>query len=165
MINQNDLPDIMYFGSSKPINELKGRVFLTPHIGIASLFIIDIGDLFPKGYRTRCNLSYRQWNMPNDMLTEPLNMVNIVHNIVFYENKIFKGQSSGYIHAIDITNVKDKLTLFTTNDPDREVVYSGEEPLTIISITPHTLLWELAFHASEARKHGVGVAEPISESL
>ena len=40
MFDFNDLPDIMYFGSSKQITELKIRVFLTPHKGLASLFII-----------------------------------------------------------------------------------------------------------------------------
>ncbi len=40
-----NLPDIMYFGSPKQVNELSGRVFLTPHMRIASLFTIDLGNL------------------------------------------------------------------------------------------------------------------------
>jgi len=39
MINYENLPDIMYFGASKQIRELKGKIFLIPHIGIASCFI------------------------------------------------------------------------------------------------------------------------------
>ena len=98
-INHSELPNIMYFGSSKQIHELKNRVFLTPYIGIASLFIIDNSDLFPKGYSISCNLGYRQWNYSNDLLAEPLKMVNVRHNIVAFENETFKGKSSGYIHT------------------------------------------------------------------
>ena len=159
MLNHNELPDTMYFGSSKQILELKNKVFLTPHIGIASLFIID--GLFPKGYNINCNIGYRQWSSPNDLLAEPLKMVNVLHNIVAFENETFEGKSSGYIHVVDISNVKDKLSLFVTNDPDREVIYNGEDPLTIIKIIPHTVQWDFNFSQDEVERHGVGTVEKI----
>lgn len=56
MLDYQKLPNIMYFGASKQFHELNGRVFLTPYIGIASLFIINIPDLFPKGYQIKCNI-------------------------------------------------------------------------------------------------------------
>ncbi|MCL2014916.1 MAG: hypothetical protein FWG68_01550 [Defluviitaleaceae bacterium] len=162
-MNFNELPNIMYFGASKQIIELKGSVFLTPHIGIASLFIIDIDNgLFPVGYETNCNIGYRQWNWSNDLLAEPLKIVNVTHNIPTLEDKSFKGLSSGYIHVVDISNVKDKLSLFATNDPDREVIYNGEEPLTIIKFIPHTLNWDFNFCQEDLKRHGVGTAKKIT---
>lgn len=71
MLNCSNLPEIMFFGSSKRVGKLKGRVFLSPHIGIASLFIIDVDDLFntfPAGYETSCNISYRQWYFPQRLV-------------------------------------------------------------------------------------------------
>ena len=159
MLNYNELPDIMYFGAAKKINELKDRVFLTPHIGIASLFIID--GLFPKGYRINCNIGYRQWNCSNDLLTEPLKKVNVTHNIPDFENETFEGQSSGYIHVINISKVKDKLSLFVTNNPDREVIYNGEEPLIIVKYIPHTVQWDFNFSQDDVKQFGIGTAEKI----
>ncbi len=164
MINVDKLPDTMYFGSSKRFDILKGRVFLTPHIGIASLFIIDINDLFeayPKGYKTSCNISYRQWSYPNDLLTKPLEEVNVYHNIAAFEKEFGEGKSSGFIHTVDITYVKDKLSLFTTNNPDREVIYNGDEPLTIIECIPHTVKWDFKFNPEDVKLNGVGTAEKI----
>ena len=164
MFDFNELPDIMYFGASKQMSILKGRVFLTPYMGIASLFIIDKNDLFrsfPKGYKTRCNISYRQWGYSNDLLLKPLEIVNAYHNIVVFENESSKGVSCGYIHVVNINNVKDKLSLFDTNNPDREVIYSGEEPLTIINCIPHTVKWDFCFSQEDVKRHGIGIAEKI----
>lgn len=161
MLNYNVLPDIMYFGASKQIIELKNKVFLTPHIGIASLFIINVDDLFPKGYEINCNLGYRQWSYSNDLLTEPLKKVNVIHNIMDFENKIFEGQSNGYIHVIDISKVKDKLSLFVTNDPDREIIYNGKESLTVVKCIPHNVKWDFSFSQDEVEKHGMGIAKKI----
>jgi len=159
MLNYNELPDIMYFGATKQILELKSRVFLTPHMGIASLFTID--GLFPNGYRINCNIGYRQWNYSNDLLTEPLKTVNVLHNITALKNETFEGQSSGYIHVIDISKVKDKLSLFVTNDPDREVIYNGDTPLNIVKIISHTVKWDFNFSQDEVEKYGVGTIEKI----
>ena len=161
MLHHDELPDKMYFGSSKKIIELRGRVFLTPHIGLATLFIIDDKDLFPVGYKTSCNLSYQQWNYSNDLLAEPLKMVNVRHNIMAFEDEIFKGQSSGYIHVVDISKVKDKMSLFVTNDPDREVIYNSEEVLSIIEIIPHTVSWDFTFNPDDVKQFGVGTAEKL----
>jgi len=163
MLTDICLPDVMYFGASSQIPELKTRVFLSPHIGIASLFVIDTDDLFPKGYTVCCNLSYRQWDFPNELLAQPLATVNVLHNIPAFEHRIFNGCSSGIIYKIDTRGVKDRLTLFETNDPDREVVYHGEEPLTILERFPWIVQWDFRFSPSEVEKHGAGTA--IEEGL
>ena len=155
------LPNVMYFGASKAMTELKDQVFLTPHIGIASLFIIDTDDLFakfPKGYRYHCNIAYRQWNYPDDRLAAPLQMVNAFHNIAELANEYYEGQSSGTIHVVDISGVKDRLLLFTTNDPNREVVYHGDSPLAVIRHLPHTVRWDFCFSGDDVQKHGPGTA-------
>jgi len=150
----DDLPDTMYFGAPRWVGELKNRVFLTPYMGIASLFIIDKNDLLAFAGNCSFNLGYRQWYCPNDQLKEPLKVVNMIHNIKELENEVFTGRSCGYIYEVDIHNVKDKLSQFVTNDPGREVIYTGEEPLPIVKCTPHSLRWDFRFDPEEAGKHG-----------
>ncbi len=159
MLDINNIPDTLYFASSKKISELKDQVFLTPHIGIASLFIIDTNDLFPKGYEINCNLGYRQWDYPNNLLSEPLKHINVLHNIVSFKNKVFKGYSSGYIYEIDVNQVKENLSLFISNNSDREVIYNGDNALNIIQCIPHTVQWDFTFSEYEVNKHGIGTAE------
>lgn len=136
-------------------------MFLTPHIGLATLFIIDAVDLFPIGYKTSCNLSYRQWNYSNELLNEPLKMVNVHHNIVAFEGKTFEGQSSGYVHVVDVRKIKHKLSLYVTNNPDREVIYEGDEVLPIIEIIPHTVKWDFTFNMDDVKQFGIGTAEKL----
>ena len=168
MMNHERLPDIMYFGASKQISELKGEVFLTPHIGIASCFVIDVDDLFgqfPKGYDYKCNISYRQWDYPNEELQEPLGVVNVTHNIEELEGEVFEGESRGYIHVVDISSVKDKLSLFTTNNQDREVIYRGDEPLIVIECIPCVVKWDFGFSKADVEIHGVGIIKRVNERL
>lgn len=54
------------------------------------------------------------------------------------------------------------MSLFVTNDPDREVIYMGEKPLNIISCISHTIEWTLNFSQAEVEKNGVGTAEKLS---
>lgn len=161
MLNYEKLPNIMYFGTSKKIEILKDKVFLTPYIGIASLFIINDNDIFPKGYKTKCNLTYKQWNYPNELLKYPQKTVNINHNIPLFKNEIYKGTANGFIYKINIEDIKDKLSLFVTNNPDREVIYNGENPLKIIEIIPHTLEWDFSFNEINVQKYGMGTAEKV----
>jgi len=151
----NDLPDIMYFGAPQRIKELKNRVFLTPHIGIASLFIIDKNKVQQFTNEYNFNIGYRQWTFSNDQLKAPLNEVNMLHNIPKFENKVFAGEASGYIYEVDIRDVKNKLSLFVTNDPNREVIYNGQESFPIVRCIPHNLWWDFKFDLEEVKKHGV----------
>jgi len=133
------IPDIMYFGSDKRVSDLRGRVFLSPHIGIASMFIIPKGSIKSlKGYSY--NKEYEEWNYPNSKLQQPLSSVNIRHNVPNIK-KEETGESSGYIYKINVSKVKDKLRPFVTNNMDREVIYEASEPLEIIEVIPHRLKW------------------------
>lgn len=156
MFDFNLLPNIMYFGASKEYKELKGQVFLTPYLGIASLFIIDTSDLFPKGYDVMCNLDYEEWYYDKRLLLNPLINTTVTHNISEWKNEIFTGHYSGYIHVIDISHIKDKIALYNTNDPEREVVYNGDISLKIIDVIPHTINWSFKYSIDNFIKNGFG---------
>lgn len=145
----------MYFASPNEIKELKGRVFLTPHIGIASLFIINKEELPAESRGYSFNIGYRQWSFPNEKLQQALSTVNMIHNIRELSKQVLTGQSKGYIYKIDVNDIKDELSLFVTNDPDREVIYNGEKPLKIMDCITHTLDWDFTFDQEEENKYGL----------
>lgn len=165
-IMQN-LPDKLYFSSSVKMDKLTGRVFLTPHIGIASLFIVNLKpvmrDYFAKYAdheltKFNYNSGYEEWNWDNDKLQKPLDMIHINHNVPEY-TQVETGSSSGFIHVVDISSVKDQLKTFVTNNPDREVIYEGNETLPIIEVIPHTVNWEINYNESNTIEHGKGFVE------
>lgn len=165
-IMQN-LPDKLYFASSVKMDKLTGRVFLTPHIGIASLFIVNLKpvmrDYFAKYAdheltKFNYNSGYEEWNWDNDKLQKPLDMIHINHNVPEY-TQVETGSSSGFIHVVDISSVKDQLKTFVTNNPDREVIYEGNETLPIIEVIPHTVNWEINYNESNTIEHGKGFVE------
>ena len=90
-------------------------------------------------------------------------MVNARHNIIAFEHVIFKGCSSGFIYNADITKIKNKLPLFETKDPDREVVYYGDEPLTILACTPCTVQWDFCFSPDDVKKCGIGIVTKMNK--
>ena len=125
---------------------------MTPHIGIASVFIIGrddimkpfIFDTFGKMPRSMSyHTTYAEFYLSNTMLTEPFDMVNIYHNISDLSGLEREGISSGWMHVID---VKDQLELYDENpNADREVIYNGDRPLKIIEMIPHTAMWKLRY--------------------
>lgn len=140
---QSMVPNILYFGSDKKITELKGKVFLTPYIGIASMFVtrgIKIKSLHGYYY----NRGYKEWSLQNNKLCEPLNTVHITHNLKEITT-IESGTAEGFIYSIDATNIKNKLSLYLTNDSTREVVYNSSVPLKIIKVVPHKIKWTCQF--------------------
>ena len=163
-----NLPDVMYFSSPRQLSELKGRVFLSPYAGISSIFIIDRADVMREYFRKyndgklnrfSYNTGYKEWGLPDNELTSPLNHVHITHNVPRFQ-EVENGESSGYIYEIDISGIKDKLELFNMNpNSNREVIYNGSEPLKINRVTPHTLKWEIKFGPENAKKHGDGIVE------
>lgn len=164
MFTMENLPDILYFASPRKQKTLKGKVFLTPYLGIASIFIIDrrkVMDAYFKeqlGYvpkKSSYNLGYSEWEYHNSRLQKPLTMVNIKHNIPDVTG-IGNGVAQGYIHVVDISSVKDKLHTFVTNDPDREVIYEGKDPLLITNIIPHEVQYRISFDITEVERFGKG---------
>lgn len=167
-----DIPNIMYFSSPTKVTELKGRVFLTPYIGISSIFTIDrfnvLKDyarkmLVSKQVFLNANIGYDEWGLPNSKLLKPLSLVHMTHNIKDLPG-VAKGTSTGYIYTVDISDIdKDQLSMFVTMDPDREIIYKGNKPLKIIHVQEHTANWELRFDPENMARHGVGSVK-IAES-
>lgn len=169
----NNLPDTMYFSSPFKIDELKGRVFLSPHIGISSLFLIDRFNII-RNYAKRvigdtvigvnCNMGYDEWGLPGSQLDSPLDMVHMRHNVKELTG-VETGTSSGYIYTIDVSRVKNSLTPHGNNSVDREVIYNGQEPLNIVSIQHHTVAWEMRFSEEEVKYHGNGSLIFLPDSI
>lgn len=151
----NNIPDIMYFGSNKEIDTLKNEVFLTPFIGVASMFIVDIKDIKMLRH-SDCNIGYEEWNYSDEKLKAPLKEVHINHNIKEITN-VEKGISKGFIYKINISKVKDKLSLFVTNDPYRELIYNDSKALNIIEVISHEIEWTCSFSQENANCHGYGI--------
>jgi len=148
----DNLPNIMYFGSDKLLSELRGKIFLTPHIGIASLFIQNTSSIkLLRG--CSCNIEYMEWDYPNEKLQHPLELVSMTHSLKEI-TEIEEGISNGYIYKIDISKIKDKLSLFITNDPDREVIYWENKPLNILEVISHTIRWKCQYDKNNAIRHG-----------
>lgn len=164
----DNLPNILYFSSPVKVNELKGKVFLTPHIGISSIFIVDRFNIL-RNYASKilavkqlsinANIEYDEWRYPNHKLMKPLSLIHMTHNIKDLPG-IATGTSSGYIYTVDISNIsKTQLSMFVTMDPDREIIYNGDVPLKIINVQEHTANWELRFDPGNAASHGVGTVK------
>lgn len=173
-IDNYSFPNIMYFSSPSKITELKGRVFLSPHIAISSLFIVDRFDILKQYaakvlgndiYGMDCNIGYDEWDLPKDKLNNPVNMVHMKHNIRDIIG-VETGSSSGYIYSVDVSNVKDKLSSYNGSDIEKEVVYNGTKPLNIIKEIKHTVKWSLKFSEDEVKRHGEGsvITEEYAES-
>lgn len=149
------LPNVLYFASKEKKEKLSGKkLFLTPYKGIASLFIASeyMNESLRKWVKNKtgksrprisCNISYDEWSYDNYKVNRPLSVIHANHNIPEITDTI-SGTASGYIHSVDVSKVKDKLKVFSTNDPNREVVYSGED-LVPVDVIQHNVKWELKF--------------------
>lgn len=121
------------------------------------MFIVDKKDLIlPKYRKCSFNIGYKEWEYPDSKLKNVLNEVHITHNIKSI-NSIERGKSSGYIYTIDVSKIKNKLSLFITEDQNREVIYNGDESLKIIKVEPHSIEWTFEYDQNNADKHGYGV--------
>lgn len=160
--NLNLLPDVMYFSSpteikSKTIGSKSPRgLFLSPYIGISSIFIIDRHKIMKEYfenilsqnnrevYRSNYNIEYDEWNLPDQQLTHPLSKVHMHHNIPNFK-EIRTGTASGFIYAIDVSSVKGELEVFSSNDANREVIYKGTARLPIKKVIEHTIEYEISY--------------------
>ena len=156
-----NLPDKLYHGSKHKLVKLDKGSFLTPHMGIASIFIVDKKELsqYTKSIKSY-NIGYEQWDWEDSQLQTPLKYVNITHNIKKID-KTFYGESSGYIYEIDISKIKNKFKTFVTNDANREVVYIGNESLSISNVITHSLKWDFKFSQKDANEFGVAESSNI----
>lgn len=176
------LPNILYFGTPNKLDsktiaaETPRGLFMTPHIGLASMFIIDrskvakeyFNSILAKNkremYRSSYNIEYKEWEYSDDQLKNPLSKVHMYHNIPQFK-EIGSGSSSGYIYAIDVSSVKNDLGLYKDSSANREVVYKGTARLPIKEVTEHKIDWEITYRKSLDGKIGTFESKPIKESV
>lgn len=163
------IPDIMYFSSPSDIKteyilaEATGQVFMSPWIGISSLFIIDrfrdAGAYFRKILlehnlellSSRYNIDYDEWWLEDSELSRPLKEAHLRHNIeAFAHVPPLRAVSSGFIYKLDVSEIKEELKLYITQDADRELVYTGKEKISVTEKIPHTIRWDLSFGGNQS---------------
>lgn len=178
-VDINDIPDKMYFGTSKPISGktigciTPRGLFLSPSIAIASIFIIDRSKEAKKYFNTilsknnremfknSYNIEYEEWDSAVDQ-QKPLSMVHMYHNIPEFKEKM-SGTSVGYIYQVDVSSIKNDLQTYITDDSKREVVYRGTENLPITGSIKHRVNWELTYMDNGTR--GTFETRVIKESV
>ena len=178
--NLNNLPDILYFSSptrlnSKTISAKAPRgLFMSPYIGISSMFIFDrkivsnhFNEILNKNnkelIKVSFNISYNEWNLPDNQLNKPLQKIHVHHNIPEFR-EIKTGVSKGFIYAIDVSSIKNELQLFTTEDANREVVYKGSNKLPIKQVIEHQIQWEISYKEDPNHVRGTFESKPLKES-
>ena len=163
------IPDIMYFSSPQDIEteylsaDITGQVFMSPWIGISSLFIIDrfrdAGAYFRKilsehnlqWLSSHYNIDYDEWLLSDTLLDRPLKEAHLRHNIeAFAHVPPLRAASSGYIYKLDVSGIKEELKLYVTEDANRELVYTGKERIPVTEKIPHTIQWELSYEIGRA---------------
>lgn len=166
----DNIPDTMYFSSPNQLQEIKGKVFMSPYIGISSIFLINrpqiVRDCMQSYYKqdignVRYNLEYKEWGLSDDDLRSPLDVVHITHNISGVTES-FSGSSSGYIYELNISGLKKQIGLFMDKSANREVVYQSDEPIPIVKVIPHTTNWKLSYDDENVSRHGNGYIELLN---
>lgn len=107
-------------------------LFTTPYPGLASIFsgrynLIKI--LREKGCR-RYNLNYDEWGLDLSELKEPLSEVHV--RVEGYPNlESFTCTFEGYIHTIDVSNIKHNLYQYPWMSDGREVLIANMKEIPI----------------------------------
>lgn len=115
--------DKLYFGSPKKYGtciELNGPLFVSPYMGIASIFIwrdMEIQKHVPKG---SYNLQYEEWmHASEEELNKPFKDVH-VYVEGYPELEPYEIENTGYIHVIDGHEYGDKLCRYKWMADDLE---------------------------------------------
>lgn len=135
----NNVPfDIMYFGSNidfgnESIKLDHNELFLTPYIGLASIFITDRKEYFkplPKNRPHNTNIGYDEWGLSPSELQKPLKEVHVslddIPNVTPFEFDY-----TGYIYAIDVSQYKNNLYQKDWMTSDREFILKDINPVPI----------------------------------
>lgn len=135
----NNVPfDIMYFGSNidfgnESIKLDHNELFLTPYIGLASIFITDRKEYFkplPKDRPAITNIGYDEWGLSPSELQKPLKEVHVslddIPNVTPFEFDY-----TGYIYAIDVSQYKNNLYQKDWMTSDREFILKDINPVPI----------------------------------
>lgn len=145
----------LFFGSPNEETEVVNGKYLTMLPGIASIFMIDMHDLFQFLNKPYKNISfeYDVWNRKPDSLLKPAKFVKITNNVKDWIKT--SGTSQGYIHRILLTDkIKAKLKIVNNSDIRYEVVYDGNEPLKIDKVFKRKIKWNCKYSSELVAKYG-----------
>lgn len=123
----NDFPfKKVYFGSPNKMPstmKLDGPLFVTPYIGLASIFAVRPQNMqkygVPRG--VDYNRDYDEWKLPFDKLKKPLKELHVWVEGKGINIKPVTEDVSGYVYTIDITpEIKDHIYQSSKMDKERE---------------------------------------------
>lgn len=136
---ENYKHDTVYLGMSDSGFRKKKVYFVTPYMGVASIFAAHdafVHKLNEMGLHS-FNSAYDEWNAPAKDLKEPLHTVHV--KIRSYEGKTFKKfeiKGTGYIFAIDISNLKDNIYVYPWMTKSREVLIANKQTVPVKECYP-----------------------------
>ena len=152
--------DKLYFGSPKKYGtciELNGPLFVSPYIGIASIFIwrdLEIQKHVPKG---SYNLQYEEWmHASEDELNKPFKDVH-VYVEGYPELEPYEIENTGYIHVIDGHKYGDKLCRYKWMAEDLEYLIddtAAQNEVHVSKVIECTVRYHISGKASNNPKLG-----------
>lgn len=151
----NEFPfNTVYVGSDKDFGEdfikmKKDALFVTPYIGIASIFTTD-RSLYKIPKNRSLNIGYDEWAAKD--LNKPFKEIHVRLEGA-PEIKPFSFKATGYIYEIDISNLKDNLYRKDWMDGKREALICKVDKVKISK----RIKWEHTVHVR-------GTDEVIHES-
>ena len=130
--------DKLYFGSPKKYGnciELNGPLFVSPYMGIASIFVwrdMEIQKHVPKG---SYNLQYEEWmHASEEELNKPFKDVH-VYVEGYPELEPYEIENTGYIHVIDGHDYGDKLCRYKWMAEDLEYLIDDTAAQNEVHVT------------------------------
>ena len=152
--------DKLYFGSPKKYGnciELNGPLFVSPYIGIASIFTwrdMDIQNHVPKG---SYNLQYEEWmHASEEELNKPFKDVH-VYVEGYPELEPYEIENTGYIHVIDGHDYGDKLCRYKWMAEDLEYLIddtAAQNEVHVTKVIECTVRYHISGKASNNPKLG-----------
>ena len=152
--------DKLYFGSPKKYGtciELNGPLFVSPYMGIASIFVwrdLEIQKHVPKG---SYNLQYDEWmHASEDELNKPFKDVH-VYVEGYPELEPYEIENTGYIHVIDGHEYGDKLCRYKWMAEDLEYLIddtAAQNEVHVTKVIECTVRYHISGKASNNPKLG-----------
>ena len=164
--------DKLYFGSPVKYEgciELDRPLFVSPYMGIASIFTfrdLDIQNRTPKGIY---NLKYEEWlNASNYDLSKPFKDVH-VYVEGYPELEPYEIENTGYVHVIDGREYSDRLCRYDWMDDNLEYLIddSAQNEVHVDNVIECTIRYHVSGIASDNPRLGPSDKtgqEPVQES-
>ena len=151
--------DKLYFGSPKKYGtciELNGPLFVSPYMGIASIFVwrdMEIQKHVPKG---SYNLQYEEWmHASEEELNKPFKDVH-VYVEGYPELEPYEIENTGYIHVIDGHEYGDKLCRYKWMADDLEYLIddTAQNEVHVTKVIECTVRYHISGKATNNPKLG-----------